>query len=61
MNDFICYESHILLLVNVNVFIHSFHLFQRCAARDAGPDGSLVSTGACNLGVPGLNPNRYGY
>ena len=22
----------------------------------AGPDGSFVSTGACNLGVPGSNP-----
>ena len=24
----------------------------------AGPDGLFVSTGACNLGVPGLNPGR---
>ena len=27
----------------------------------AGPDGSFVSTGACNLGVTGLNPGRGGY
>ena len=27
----------------------------------AGPDGSFVSTGACNLGVPGSNPGRDGY
>ena len=27
----------------------------------AGPDGSFVSTGACNLGVPGSNPGRNGY
>ena len=26
----------------------------------AGPDGSFVSTGACNLGVPGSNPGRNG-
>ena len=25
------------------------------------PDGSFVSTGACNLGVPGSNPDRDGY
>ena len=25
-----------------------------------GPDGSFVSTGACNLGVPGSNPGRDG-
>ena len=24
----------------------------------SGPDGSFVSTGACNLGVPGSNPGR---
>ena len=28
------------------------------AYHKAGPDGSFVSTGACNLGVPGLNPGR---
>ena len=27
----------------------------------AGPDGSFVSTGACNLGVPGSNLGRGGY
>ena len=27
----------------------------------AGPDGSFVSTGACNLEVPGSNPGRAGY
>ena len=27
----------------------------------AGPDGSSVSSGACNLGVPGSNPGRDGY
>ena len=27
----------------------------------AGPDGSFVSTGACNLGVLGSNPGRDGY
>ena len=27
----------------------------------ACPDGSFVSTGACNLGVPGSNPGRAGY
>ena len=26
----------------------------------AGPDGSFVSTGACNLGVPDSNPGRDG-
>ena len=29
--------------------------------RYAGPDGSFVSTGACNLEVPGWNPGRDGY
>ena len=27
----------------------------------AGPNGSFVSTGACNLEVPGSNPGRAGY
>ena len=27
----------------------------------AGPDGSFVSTSACNLEVPGSNPGRDGY
>ena len=27
----------------------------------AGPDGLFVSTGACNLDVPGSNPGRAGY
>ena len=27
----------------------------------ASPDGSFVSTGACNLGVPGSNPGRAEY
>ena len=26
----------------------------------AGPDGSFVSTGACNLEVPGSNPSQHG-
>ena len=27
----------------------------------AGPDGSFISAGACNLGVPGSNPGLDGY
>ena len=27
----------------------------------AGSEGSFVSAGACNLGVPGSNPGRAGY
>ena len=27
----------------------------------AGPDGSFVSTGACNVEVPGSNPGRAEY
>ena len=28
---------------------------------ETSPDGSLVSTGGCNLDVPGSNPSRAGY
>ena len=32
-----------------------------CSRCVAGPGGSFVSIGACNLGVPGSNPGRDGY
>ena len=36
-------------------------LTSRPSREGAGPDGSFVSTRACNLRVPGANPGRDGY
>ena len=36
-------------------------LYMFFTTAGASPDGSFVSTGACNLGVPGSNPGRDGY
>ena len=38
-----------------------FPLFALLGFGLAGLDGSLVSTGACNLKVPGSNPGQGGY
>ena len=47
------------MYINLTQFqnMHTLEWYRRLA----GPDGSFVSTGACNLGVLGSNPDRDGY
>ena len=53
--EYLCYGS----IGHYNCFISpSAGTDLRCLA---GPEGSFVSTGACNLGAPGSHPDRDGY
>ena len=54
-------EAHTYSTFQV-LYWHSANSFwSRITSQLAGPEGSFVLTGACNLEVPGSNPGQSGY